>query len=195
VTNTGESGSEPFWDNTAQLLLAAAAQHILAVHAPRVPALGDLADFLCTRTPEEVKEDLVHSSSAQARECAEGFLSYVQKNERLLGSIFTGLPLRFGCLQDHRVRAVTAHNDVDPALMGTTTGRPQALYVVLTPGMEAVFKPLTGTLFTQTLSALAQEARRQPRGALARRVLCYLDEAGTIGHITGLSRDKPQTRN
>jgi len=189
VTNTGESGSEPFWDNTAQLLLAAAAQHLLAIHAPRVPSLSELADFLCTRTPEEVKEDLIHSSSTQAQECADGFLSYVQKNERLLGSIFSGLPLRFGCLQDHRVRAVTAHNDVDPALMGvTTSGRPQTLYVVLTPGMEAVFKPLTGTLFTQIFLGLAAQARQSTRGALPRRVLCYLDEAGTIGHITGLPR-------
>ncbi len=77
IANTGESSSEPFWDNAALYPISSAILHLLAISAGRragPPTLGELADFLTTTTIATVKSDLAHSASAEARQCATGFL-------------------------------------------------------------------------------------------------------------------------
>ena len=108
ITNTGRSSREPFWDNAAKQLIVAAVLHLRAERTGAPPTLADLAAFFTRQDAETITAVLGASGSDPARECATSFLASMQKNEKLLGSVFTELPPRFSILQDPRVRATAS---------------------------------------------------------------------------------------
>ena len=128
------------------------------------------------------------SSSEPARECATSFLASMQKNDKLLGSVFTELPPRFSILQDPRVRATTSRHQVSFARLGQRDGRPVALYLALERTMAPLLKPLSACFFMQLFEALIRVADASPGGTLPRPVLGMLDEFGNIGAIPDMAR-------
>ncbi len=185
-----QEGEDGFWDDTCRLLLQAAILHLNAVYADVGGAtLPQLAHYLSSTDAATMQKELADSPDPTAKAAATGFLRVIQGNERLASSVFVGLPLRFMALQDERVRAVTSHDEIDIAAMGSATGTTApatALYVVLTRGREDIIRPLTACLFTQVFGGLVVVANASPGHTLPRPVLCVLDEAGTVGAISRL---------
>lgn len=187
----GEVGaSAEFWDSTATLCIAAAALHLNHVYRAKGHQAAPLAQLagLFNEDWETLKETLLSSPCAEAQDAMRGFLSGLDMNQRLGGSVLVGLVVKFSVLNDPAVARVTARDSLDFRAMGDDTTDPLALFVVLTPGMEDVLRPLTGTLFMQLFDELVATANTRPGNALARRVFCYLDEVGTVGVIAGLPR-------
>jgi len=195
IVNTrgqGEIGaSAEFWDSTAALLLQAAILHLNHQYRARTGHAAPLARLLALFNVEDftlLKDELLHSPCAEAAEAIRGFLAGLGMNERLGGSVLVGLLVKFAVLNDPAIARVTAHDALDIATMADTGTVPLALFVILTPGMEEVLRPLTGALFQQLFDGLVAVANARPDKALARRVFCFLDEVGTIGVISGLPR-------
>jgi len=195
ISNTrgaGEVGaSAEFWDATVALLLQAAVLHLNHQYRARGAPAAPLARLLALFNVEDfalLTEELLHSPCLEAADAVRGFLGGIEKNERLGGSILVGLLVKFAVLHDPAVARMTAHDDLDFRAMGDPTTAPLALFVILTPGMEDVLRPLTGCLFMQLFDELVAAANMRPGQALGRRVFGYLDEAGTIGIIQGLPR-------
>ncbi|HVC82166.1 MAG TPA: type IV secretory system conjugative DNA transfer family protein [Chloroflexota bacterium] len=188
VRNTGTS-TEDFWNDTAKQLIAAAALHLNTVLAQEGGAtLNDLALFLTGQEPEAIVQAFHDSPSAEARRMGEHFLKSMQQNPRLLGSIFTGLPLRFQIIADWRVQAVTGSNELDFARLVDPLSRPLALYVALDHTMAHLLTPLSACFFTQLFTSLMGIAYRQPSKELPRPVLCLIDEFGNVGAIPQMQR-------
>jgi len=195
IANTrgqGEVGaSAEFWDSTVALLLQAAVLHLNHQYRARGAQAAPLARLLALFNVEDfdlLKDELLRSPCPEAADAVRGFLGGIEKNERLGGSILVGLLVKFAVLHDPAVARVTAHDDLDFRAMGNPVTAPLALFVILTPGMEEVLRPLTGCLFMQLFDALVAAANARPGQALGRRVFCYLDEVGTVGVIAGLPR-------
>lgn len=195
ITNTRGQGdvgaSAEFWDATVALLLQAAILHLNHIYRARTGQAAPLARLLGVFNVEDfalLKDELLHSPCPEAVEAVRGFLGGLGINERLGGSILVGLLVKFAVLNDPAIARMTARDDLDFRAMGDPTTAPLALFVVLTPGMEEVLRPLTGALFTQLFDGLVAQANARPGQALERRVFCYLDEIGTVGVIAGLPR-------
>jgi len=197
IVNTrgqGEEGGAAFWSDTVALFLQAAILHLndraRAERGPQAAApLAELAHLFNAQEWEQLKETLRSSPCQEAADAMKGFLAALGMNERLGGSILVGLIVKFAVLNDPSIARVTAHDDLAVATWGAPdAGAPTALFLVLTPGMEDVLRPLTGALCEQAFDELVATANTRPRKALARQVFCWLDEAGTIGVIAGLPR-------
>jgi len=117
------------------------------------------------------------------KEAMDGFAADLERNEKLQGSIFVELPLRFQLMADPRVQATTGRDDVDFAAMASLDEEPIALYLVLDRRMNQELKPLTACFFTQMFNAVIEIADRSPGGVLPRSILGYLDEFGNLGQI------------
>ncbi|HEX5501148.1 MAG TPA: type IV secretory system conjugative DNA transfer family protein [Thermomicrobiales bacterium] len=178
VMNTGIS-KEPFWDNAARTLIGAAALHLVATEEV-LPPLAALLDFLCGQPAEAIKATLASSPVPEARRLARGFLANMEKNERLLGSVFAELPPRFACLNFAAVRRVTAMHELDLARLAY---EPAVLYLPLNLDHARTLAPVLACFFRDLFTILTRIATDAPSGRLPVPVLAYLDEFGTIGHI------------
>jgi len=187
IANTGQSSSEPFWDSAAKYLITAIVLHLNATMQG-----GDGGDGRATLThvrkflmlgSAKIMGALTDSPHKDVKEAMDGFAADLERNEKLQGSIFVELPLRFQIMADERVQATTGRNDIDFAAMASRDAEPIALYLVLDRRMSQELKPLTACFFTQMFNAVIEIADRSPGGVLPRSILGYLDEFGNLGKI------------
>ena len=179
VKNTGES-VDPFWTNCARYLICSIVLHLRATE-PDAP-LYRLADFIASKSFEEIRDALTNSPSAEARRKAANFLANMTHNERLIGSIMTDIGNRFQLFDSENVRAVTSINEVDFHAM---VEKPTALYLSIPRSEVPMYRPLTACFTMQMFRAWEQCATSSPGGALPRGIACYMDEFANIGHIPG----------
>jgi type IV secretory pathway TraG/TraD family ATPase VirD4 len=92
VRNTGES-DDPFWTSCARYLICSIVLHLRATE-PDAP-LSRLADFIASKSFEEIKDALTTSPSAEATRKAANFLANMAHNELLIGSIMTDIGNRY----------------------------------------------------------------------------------------------------
>jgi len=183
IVNTrgqGEEGGAAFWSDTVALFLQAAILHLnhraRQERGPQAAApLAELAHLFNAQEWQELKDTLRDSPCQEAADAMKGFLAALGMNERLGGSILVGLIVKFAVLNDAAIARVTAHDDLAVATWGEPqAGPPTALFMILTPGMEDVLRPLTGALCEQAFDELVVTANARPRKALARGVFCWL---------------------
>ena len=184
IANTGQSSSEPFWDSAAKYLITAIVLHLNATTEGRDggATLTHVRKFLMLGSAK-IMGALTDSPHADVKEAMDGFAADLERNEKLQGSIFVELPLRFQLMADPRVQATTGRNDIDFAAMASLDAEPIALYLVLDRRMSQELKPLTACFFTQMFNAVIEIADRSPGGVLPRSILGYLDEFGNLGQI------------
>ncbi len=187
IANTGQSSSEPFWDSAAKYLITAVVLHLNATMEGKDGGEGGatlthVRKFLMLGSAT-IMGALTDSPHADVKEAMEGFAADLERNEKLQGSIFVELPLRFQLMADARVQATTGRNDIDFAAMASLDAEPIALYLVLDRRMGQELKPLTACFFTQMFNAVIEIADRSPGGVLPRSILGYLDEFGNLGKI------------
>jgi type IV secretion system protein VirD4 len=179
VRNTGES-DDPFWTNCARYLICSIVLHLRATE-PDAP-LSRLADFIASKSFEEMKDLLTESPSAEAKRKAANFLKNMAHNERLIGSIMTDIGNRFQLFDSDNVRAVTSVNEID---FNAMVDSPTALYLSIPRSEVPIYKPLMAAFTMQMFRAWEQRAASSPGGSLPRGIACYMDEFANIGHIPG----------
>jgi len=184
IANTGQSSTEPFWDSAAKYLITAVVLHLNVTMEGKDggATLTHVRKFLMLGSAT-IMGALTDSPHADVKEAMDGFAADLARNEKLQGSIFVELPLRFQLMADPRVQATTGANDIDFAAMASLDAEPIALYLVLDRRMSQELKPLTACFFTQMFNAVIEIADRSPGGVLPRAILGYLDEFGNLGQI------------
>jgi len=187
IANTGQSSNEPFWDSAAKYLITAIVLHLNATMEGKDggdgrATLTHVRKFLMLGSAK-IMGALTDSPDEDVKEAMDGFAADLERNEKLQGSIFVELPLRFQIMADPRVQATTGRNDIDFAAMASLDAEPVALYLVLDRRMSQELKPLTACFFTQMFNAVIEIADRSPGGVLPRAILGYLDEFGNLGQI------------
>jgi len=181
IVNTGESSSEPFWDSAAKYLITAIVLHLNATQEGKA-TLAHVRKFLMLGS-EKIMGTLGDSPTGDVREAMEGFKRDLERNEKLQGSIFIELPLRFQVIADPRVQATTGCDEVPFAEMADRDARPIALFLVLDRRMSKELRPLTACFFSQMFNEVIEVADSSPGGMLPRQVLGYCDEFGNLGTI------------
>jgi len=181
IANTGESSSEPFWDSAAKYLITAIVLHLNATQGGKA-TLAHVRKFLMLGS-EKIMGTLGDSPDRDVREAMEGFKRDLERNEKLQGSIFIELPLRFQVIADPRVQATTGCDEAPFAEMADRDARPIALFLVLDRRMSKELRPLTACFFSQMFNEVIEVADRSPGGMLPRQILGYCDEFGNLGTI------------
>jgi len=181
IANTGESSSEPFWDSAAKYLITAIVLHLNATQGGKA-TLTHVRKFLMLGSAT-IMGTLGDSPAGDVREAMEGFTRDLERNEKLQGSIFIELPLRFQVMADPRVQATTGCDEAPFAEMADRDARPIALFLVLDRRMSKELRPLTACFFSQMFNEVIEVADRSPGGMLPRQILGYCDEFGNLGTI------------
>ncbi len=181
IANTGESSSEPFWDSAAKYLITAIVLHLNATQGGKA-TLTHVRKFLMLGSAT-IMGTLGDSPAGDVREAMEGFKRDLERNEKLQGSIFIELPLRFQVIADPRVQATTGCDEAPFAEMADRDARPIALFLVLDRRMSKELRPLTACFFSQLFNEVIEVADRSPGGMLPRQILGYCDEFGNLGTI------------
>jgi type IV secretion system protein VirD4 len=182
VSNTGRS-SDPFWDRNTELLITATVLHVRAAQ-PGAP-FSALADLLAGTSFEEMDALLSASPSQDARRIAGAFMKDLRLNEKTAGGVFTDVAGRFFRVQNPKIRAVTASNELDFSAM---IDEPTALYLSIPSSAAERLQPLTACLLMQMFAAFIERAERAADGKLPRGVTCYLDEFANAGRIPHMSQ-------
>ncbi len=180
VQNTGVSQKDPFWGNINRQIIAAVALHLVKTEGD--PPLAALANFLAGIPPKEIKTQLLKSPAPEAVRVARSQLEAIEKNDKLLGAVFTEIAGRFEFMLDADIRAVTGGNDIDFARLGET---PKVLYLPLYLDRNEFYKPLTACFFANLFGEITDAAKGRPSKTLGTKVMCYMDEFGVMGKIPG----------
>ena len=191
VKNAGGGGNdaEPIWDNWTIGVLMPAIYHLQALDpSGETVTLAHLDEFLNGHTAEWVIGKLLKSPAPLARKAARGFMSSLQKNDKLLGSVWSEISPKFMILSEPAIQAVTSRDEIKLSRLGSGEGRPVAVFLALDPDLIEELRPLTGAFFLDLFRALGSTARATPGGELRRDVFIYGDEWGNIGFVPGLKK-------
>ncbi len=169
VRNTGSS-KEPFWDNSARLLLTAVILHLRT--AEPEAAFSRLAD-ICTLSLSEVSDLIDHSQSPLARRVASSFVKNIAAEPRLQSNIMTDVSTRLFDVMDPQIETVTAYDELDFQLLGE---KPSALFLHIPPHESARLRWLSSCLIMQLINYLFEHPHKQ-------RFAFYLDELANAGYI------------
>jgi len=189
VKNCGGNEKEPIWDNWTIGVMMPAIYHLQAKDpSGETVTLAHLDEFLNGHSAEWAIGKLLTSPSPRARKAARGFLASLQKNDKLLGSVWSEISPKFMILSEPAVQAVTGRDEIKLSRLGSGQGRPVALFLALDPDLLEELRPLTGGFFLDLFRTLGATARATPGGELARDVFIYGDEWGNIGFVPGLKK-------
>src|SRR5262249_31953533 len=156
-------------------LITAAVLHLRTCE-PDAP-FSRLADIF-SMPFEDLKALLTRSDNQATRKITTSFLSNMEKNGKLIGSVMTDIANRFFMLFSPEVQAATAENDIDFNVM---CDRSIALYLSIPFGDAERLRPLSATLIMQMMRTWIRRADRSPNGQLPRAIGCYLDEFANAG--------------
>ncbi|MDP9380661.1 MAG: type IV secretory system conjugative DNA transfer family protein, partial [Chloroflexota bacterium] len=131
---------------------------------------------LVEQTPDEVAAALEKSPVAGELRV---LLETMAANERLLGSVFTGLAPRLRALKMDPIRRVSSCNEIEFHRMASS---PVALFLGLDFEDREVLAPLNACFFLHFFLTMRKEAKKH-HGRLPTPVQCYLDEFGNLGKI------------
>ena len=176
VGNTGKS-QEPYWDESAELLLTAVIAHLRKVE-PNAP-FARVCELITTPSIVQLESLLATSPSTVTRTKGAIFLEYMKRNERLVGSIMTTIINRFQLFDCEGMAEVTATNEIDFAAM---IDDPTALYLSIPLSETPLYQPLLACFTMQMFRAFEQ------CGVLPRGIGCYFDEFSNIGYLPDFER-------
>jgi len=184
IKNTGANEKEPIWDNWARDVMMAGIFHLQAEDpSGATVTLAHLDDLLNGHSADWVIAKLRVSPSRQARKLARGFMANLEKNSKLLGSVWSEISPKFMLLSEPTIQATTSTHEIKLSRLGSGQGKPVAIFLALDPDMIEELRPLTASFFLDVYRTLGATARTSPGGALARDVMIYGDEWGHIGFV------------
>jgi len=184
IRNTGANEKEPIWDNWARDVMMAGIFHLQAKDpSGETVTLAHLDDLLNGHSADWVIAHLRKSPSRQARKLARGFMANLEKNSKLLGSVWSEISPKFMLLSEPTIQATTSTHEIVLSRLGSGQGKPVAIFLALDPDMIEELRPLTASFFLDVYRTLGATARTSPGGALAQDVMIYGDEWGNIGFV------------
>ncbi|GCE09521.1 VirD4-like conjugal transfer protein, CD1115 family [Dictyobacter aurantiacus] len=182
VSNTGRS-SDPFWDRNTELLITAVVLHLRDTE-PNA-SFSRLADILTGSSFADIEALFEASPSVRAKKTAAAFLKNLKLNEKTAGGVMTDIAGRFFRLQNPKLAAVTATNDID---FNAMIEQPTAFYLSIPASAAERLQPLTACLLMQMFTAFVNRAEKEPQGQLPRGITCYLDEFANAGKIPQMAQ-------
>jgi type IV secretion system protein VirD4 len=184
VENTGKDESQPFFHQTAQVLLRllllqcrAALPGATMCHVRAVASLATL---------EQMMSFTRNAPDPEAAAEAVGFWDRVVKNQKLIGSITMEFPQRLRLWALPQIRAVSTPAEGVPRIDFRDFHNPEhrtVLFVLNSLQHKKQLAPLTATFFKEFFTATLEAAKEAPGGRLPRPVWFIMDEFANIGQV------------
>lgn len=169
VRNSGSS-KDPFWDNSARLLLTAVVLHLRTTESQA--AFSRIAD-ICTKSLPEVADIITHSPSQLAQRLGASFVKNISVEPKLQSNIMTDMATRLFDMMDPNVEMITTHDELSFGQIGEQAS---ALFLHIPPHEASRLKWLSSCLIMQLINYLFEHPHQ-------RKFAFYLDELMNIGYI------------
>lgn len=178
IIERGAGERDPFWNDSAETLIAGATTWLLAdcpAEERRVSSLFDL--FTADDTEYRLATLLDEKGPKLNRAARAAFISYLQLPERETRPSVRGTTLTHLRLFDSDlVRRLTDTSSID--LDAFIAGEPMSLYIIVPPYRLTAFRPLLRVWLSGMVMAMTQR-KAQP----AERTLMLCDEIGNLGRL------------
>lgn len=191
VETNGTHTDDPFWDNTAKMLLKACIYYVISVLPEEEQNLSSCLNIVrAGGSDESVLDRLFIDELAPehpGRKEYEGIRLGAEKTKQ---SIAISLVSKLTHFDTPSMKRITASNNIDFEELGD---RKTVLYVI-TPAEHGAYNYILTIFFSQLLQTLYSKANKNG-GTLKNQVYLLLDEFANIGQIPDFNKILSTTRS
>ena len=176
----GRSLQDPFWDDSARLLLATLILHVASARPPVLRNLGEVA-YLINQSTEDIQFDIKEmrkSKLEQVRRMAAGFTATEPK---VWASILSTAKAATSLLNGNNFNAMSSHTSIP--LEGIVRGDPISIYLILPPEKLDSHGRFLRLWIGCLMNQICKRRHRVPQPTLF-----ILDEAAQLGTLKQLRR-------
>jgi type IV secretion system protein VirD4 len=191
VDSSGAHADDPFWDNTAKMLLKACIYYVISVLPEEEQNLSSCLNIVRAGGADETVLDRLFldelSPEHPGRKEYEGIRLGAEKTKQ---SIVISLVSKLSHFDTPSMKRITTTNDIDFDELGE---RKTVLYVI-TPAEHGAYNYILTIFFSQLLQTLYSKANKNG-GTLDNQVYLLLDEFPNIGQIPDFNKILSTTRS
>ena len=190
----GESSSDPFWDNTAEMLLKALIYYLMATRPPEEQNLASCAELIRAAAADNNGGSMLKnlmSDLPPTHPARMNFKNVEVASDKTFSSILVSLQAQLGQFDSPDIAAVTSTNTIDFKDIGN---KMTAVYVISSDTHKAYDFLLT-IFFAQMIQQLYDLADKSPKGKLKVPTFFILDEFANIGQIPDFDKKISTSRS
>lgn len=174
-------GTDPFWDDSAEMLLKALIYYLIATRPEEEQNLASCAELVraaSKSTGTNILADLINKLPYD-HPARTNFKSIELASDKTYSSILSTLQSKLGKFDSREIAAVTSTNTINFEDIGT---KKTAVYVI-SPDTHTAYNFILTIFFAQMINQLYNLADENQGGKLKQPVYFILDEFANIGQI------------
>lgn len=174
-------GTDPFWDDSAEMLLKALIYYLIATRPEEEQNLASCAELVraaSKSTGTNILSDLMNKLPFD-HPARTNFKSIELASDKTYSSILSTLQSKLGKFDSREIAAVTSTNTINFEDIGT---KKTAVYVI-SPDTHTAYNFILTIFFAQMINQLYNLADENKGGKLKEPVYFILDEFANIGQI------------
>ena len=188
------SSSDPFWDDTAEMLLKALIYYLIATRPPEEQNLASCAEMVRAAAADSNGSNLLKEmmSVLPIDHPARTYYKNVEvASEKTFSSILVSVQAKLGKFDSKDIAEVTSTDTINFDEIGTTL---TSLYVI-SSDTHTAYDFLLTIFFAQLIQQLYDLADRSPGGKLKVPTFFILDEFANIGQIPDFDKKISTSRS
>ena len=190
----GGGPSDPFWNDTAEMLLKSLIYYLIATRPPEEQNLASCAEMVRAAAAENNGGNLLKDmmSVLPIDHPARMYYKNVEvASDKTFSSILVSLQAKLGKFDSKDIAEVTSTDTIDFEEIGNTK---TAVYVI-SSDTHTAYDFLLTIFFAQMIQQLYDEADKQPGGKLKVPTFFILDEFANIGQIPDFDKKISTSRS
>ena len=190
----GGGPSDPFWNDTAEMLLKSLIYYLIATRPPEEQNLASCAEMVRAAAAENNGGNLLKDmmSVFPIDHPARMYYKYVEvASDKTFSSILVSLQAKLGKFDSKDIAEVTSTDTIDFEEIGNTK---TSVYVI-SSDTHTAYDFLLTIFFAQMIQQLYDEADKQPGGKLKVPTFFILDEFANIGQIPDFDKKISTSRS
>lgn len=190
----GGGPSDPFWNDTAEMLLKSLIYYLIATRPPEEQNLASCAEMVRAAAAENNSGNLLKEmmSVLPIDHPARMYYKNVEvASDKTFSSILVSLQAKLGKFDSKDIAEVTSTDTIDFEEIGNTK---TSVYVI-SSDTHTAYDFLLTIFFAQMIQQLYDEADKQPGGKLKVPTFFILDEFANIGQIPDFDKKISTSRS
>lgn len=190
----GGGPSDPFWNDTAEMLLKSLIYYLIATRPPEEQNLASCAEMVRAAAAENNGGNLLKDmmSVLPIDHPARMYYKNVEvASDKTFSSILVSLQAKLGKFDSKDIAEVTSTDTIDFEEIGNTK---TSVYVI-SSDTHTAYDFLLTIFFAQMIQQLYDEADKQPGGKLKVPTFFILDEFANIGQIPDFDKKISTSRS
>ena len=190
--STDSKGSDPFWEDMAEILLKSLIYYLLAVRPKEEQSLASCANLVraANNGGGESLLNKLMSELPASHPARVNYQSIEIASDKTFGSILSTLQSKLGKFDSKEIQGVTSSNTIDFEALG----REKTVLYVIPPDSHSAYNFLLTIFFAQMIQQLYDFADSNG-GKLDEMVVFMLDEFANIGKIPDFEKKISTSRS